>query len=49
MEFNDKLAQARANNISTMNVARLRSDIAINDALRRESIKSLTAKLEAIY
>lgn len=49
MEFNDKLAQARANNISTMNVARLRSDIAINDALRRESIKSLTTKLEDIY
>lgn len=49
MNFNDKLNKARANNLGTINSTRLRSDIAINDALRRESIKALTTKLEDIY
>lgn len=49
MTFNDKLNKARTSNLGDINLTRLRSDIAINDALRRESIKSLTAKLEEVY
>ena len=49
MDFNTKLDKARANNLGDINSTRLRSDIAINDALRRESIKALTTKLEDIY
>mgnify|MGYP006883098749 CR=1 FL=1 len=47
--FEQKLIEARTNNLGAITTTRLRSDIAINDALRRESIKSLTAKLEDIY
>ena len=47
--FEQKLDQARANNLGAITTTRLRSDIAINDALRRESLKTLTAILEEIY
>jgi hypothetical protein len=49
MNFNDKLNKARSTNLGEISTTRLRSDIAINDALRRESIKALTTKLEDIY
>lgn len=49
MNFNDKLDKARMNNLGDINATRLRSNIAINDALRRESIKALTSKLEDVY
>ena len=47
--FEEKLTEARTNNLGAITTTRLRSDIAINDALRRESIKALTAKLEDVY
>ena len=49
MNFNDKLDKARAANLGDNNASRLRSDIAINDALRRESIKALVNTLESVY
>jgi intein/homing endonuclease len=49
MNFTDKLNAARTANLGELTSTRLRSDIAINDALRREAIKSLTQKLEEIY
>ena len=49
MNFNTKLNKAREENLVNTNTTRLRSDIAINDALRRETLKSLTSKLEAVY
>lgn len=47
--FEQKLIEARTNNLGAITTTRLRSDIAINDALRRESIKALTSKLEEVY
>jgi len=47
--FEDRLAQVRKNNLSTINTTRLRSDIAINDALRRESVKTMVSTLEEVY
>lgn len=39
--FNKKLAEARAKALNNTTDTRLKSDIAINDALKRESIKTL--------
>jgi len=47
--FEDRLKEVRANNLSNINTTRLRSDIAINDALRRESVKTMTNTLEEVY
>jgi len=47
--FEDKLAQVRKSNLSSINTTRLRSDIAINDALRRESVNTMTSILEEVY
>jgi hypothetical protein len=49
MNFTDRLNKARTANLGELTSTRLRSDIAINDALRRESIKTLVSKLEDVY
>ena len=47
--FEDRLNQVRQSNLSNISNTRLRSAIAINDALRRESVKAMTNTLEEVY
>jgi len=47
-EFHTKLQQARTANIASHTDVRLQSDIAINDSLKRESLKILTATINTI-
>ena len=46
--FEKKLAEARANNVSNHTVSRLRSEVAINDTLKRESIKTMNTVIMSI-
>ena len=48
-DFNTRLKEARAKALKTNSDTRLVSDIAINDALKRESVKTLTTILENVY
>jgi hypothetical protein len=47
--FEDRLTEARTAKLAGASDKRLKSDVAINDALKRESVKSLTATLENLY
>lgn len=47
-QFNAKLAEVKASRVNDIQATRLRSDVAINDTLRREAITSLTTTIEAI-
>lgn len=47
-EFANKVAEAKAAKLSANNNQRLRSDIAINDALRRESAKTMETIIRAL-
>jgi len=42
LTFADRLAQARAKNLANNTDTRLKSDVAINDALKRESVKTMS-------
>lgn len=48
-DFNTRLQEARAKALKTNSDTRIVSDIAINDALKRESVKTLTTILENVY
>lgn len=47
-DFNTRLKEARAKALASNGDTRLKSDIAINDALKRESIKTLTTIIHAV-
>lgn len=48
-DFNTRLQEARAKSLANNSDTRLKSDIAINDALKRESVKTLTTILTNVY
>lgn len=47
-DFNTRLKEARARALASNGDTRLKSDIAINDVLKRESIKTLTTIIHAV-
>ena len=47
--FEERLEEARQAKLAGASDKRLKSDVAINDALKREAVKSLTATLENLY
>ena len=47
-EFKTKLELARANNVSNHTVSRLRSEVAINDTLKRESIRTMDTVVNSV-